>query len=751
MPTASKDAAGWQVAHTIAAAGEKVITFKTENRFIDADARVTITTPSASNPTLSLTDKTSGLSMGIATSGVYSPTIDVNGNATISTAGWIVNNDYAVAVSNLKVGTVNQSIIQNGQSTIASGSTITPGPSEQTINITEGYNSARTLIIGSASSSSPGAVTSGTATISTLQYAYVSADQEYTISGSANVSAPTVDVAGYVSGSIGTLNENTNGATVAATVPAITLSSTLSGATTARKPTLTKQTISTIGVTDASSGEATVSAPISGVYVAVRSNANTASINSAPAIAAAGYGVGSNFVEGTKDTAIVGAAQSDIYYVPITTTSATVSGRNVIYGTGWITGGTSSVNTGTITSGAGVATISAPSWDNGNSNFVVTASGSITAPTVNTAGYISTTEGTLNGNSISGSASLDVVQVGVNVTGTAKVTPTISRTAKPSGDTWVDAASGAATTTKPTSGAYVQVNAAGKTNDLTITGKVTSEGYGSTAHYNTDTATTTTVGSNAAAATYVPIKAGSVTSGNASVSELTFTELVGDDGFFATGQETIPAPTFTEGYISSTVGTKTGGQATVGAIVPMIELEVDSADDLTSLYVTPQIQKTGGNIPQAGNITTTAPSGYYIGVQSTAVNDTCDVSPIVVTAGYGSEALSNAASTTVTYGSLSSGAYYIPISEATFANTATSGVTYTDISSSGPVLISGDYLYINAGYTPAKKISLARLVPDASDENAPANYILAGYTAYDNDGQLLVGTMATYDGTYTIV
>ena len=54
MPTASKDAAGWQVAHTIAAAGEKVITFKTENRFIDADARVTITTPSASNPVLSL-------------------------------------------------------------------------------------------------------------------------------------------------------------------------------------------------------------------------------------------------------------------------------------------------------------------------------------------------------------------------------------------------------------------------------------------------------------------------------------------------------------------------------------------------------------------------------------------------------------------------------------------------------------------------------------------------------------------------
>ena len=363
MSTASKDAAGWNLDYTIAAAGQKTITFKTENRFVDADARVTITTPSASSPTLTLTDKSTGLSMGTATNGVYSPTIDVSGNAVVSTAGWITSGNHSVSASGLKVGTVNQSTLTNGTTAIASGSTVVPSDQNQTINISQGYNAARTIVVGAASAGAPGEITSGTATISSLSYAYVSADNEYTISGSADVSAPTVDTPGYISSTSGTKNENTGGATVSATVAAIQLNSSLSGATTARKPTLSKQAISITGVTDAANGNASNSAPNSGVYVAVRSAANTATISSAPSIASAGYGSGSNFVAGTYETATVGAAQSDTYYIPITTTTATVSGKNVTYGTGWITGGTSSVATGAVTSGAGTATISTPTWD----------------------------------------------------------------------------------------------------------------------------------------------------------------------------------------------------------------------------------------------------------------------------------------------------------------------------------------------------------------------------------------------------
>ena len=567
MATASKDSAGWLVNYTIAGAGEKTITFKTEDKFVDADARAVITTPSAAAPTLSLTDITTGLSMGTATGGKYSPTVSASGNVNIATAGWITAGNKTVTDTSYKVGTINQSIMQNGQSTVTSGDTIVPGPSEQTITITEGYNAARTIIIGSASASSPGEVTSGSATITSVTYAYVAADNNYTITGSGDVSAPIVNTAGYVSGSIGTLNGNIGGATVSTTVPAITLNSTLSGTTSTLKPTLSKQTISIAGVTDAASGAATATAPTSGVYVAVRSAANTGTVSSAPAIGAAGYGVGTNFIAGTYATATVGAAQSDIYYVPI--------------------------NVGTITSGTATISSITYTYNSTAGNFTIAGSANVSAPTVGTAGYISSTVGTKNAKTDGATVSTTVAKIGIqaNLSGTGTKTPSITKNSA----TNITAA-GTATTTKPSSGYYVAVSSAANTGTVQATASVTSAGYGTTT---------------------------------------------------------------------------------------------------------------------SGQYTTTPSSNLTVGAAASAVT-------------------------------------YVPITAATYANSATSGTTYTDISASVPALISGDYLYINAGYAPASKISLAKLVPDASGDNAPASYILSGYTAYDNDGTLIVGTMATYDGTYTI-
>ncbi len=91
------------------------------------------------------------------------------------------------------------------------------------------------------------------------------------------------------------------------------------------------------------------------------------------------------------------------------------------------------------------------------------------------------------------------------------------------------------------------------------------------------------------------------------------------------------------------------------------------------------------------------------------------------------------------------------IDAATFANTATSGVTYLDISNTtdSPMLISGDYLYINKGYTDNLKISLAKLVPDwASGTNvAGASQMLSGYKAYDKDGNVLTGEIPSKAAT----
>ena len=89
---------------------------------------------------------------------------------------------------------------------------------------------------------------------------------------------------------------------------------------------------------------------------------------------------------------------------------------------------------------------------------------------------------------------------------------------------------------------------------------------------------------------------------------------------------------------------------------------------------------------------------------------------------------------------------------AIFDNHATSGVSYVDISAtpSAPVLVSGDYLYINAGYTDNLKISLAKLVPNGSDVKGHREYILTGHSAYDDDGTLVTGSMPIYAGAYTV-
>jgi hypothetical protein len=84
---------------------------------------------------------------------------------------------------------------------------------------------------------------------------------------------------------------------------------------------------------------------------------------------------------------------------------------------------------------------------------------------------------------------------------------------------------------------------------------------------------------------------------------------------------------------------------------------------------------------------------------------------------------------------------------ATFANTGTNGTSYTDISSTAPMLVSGDYLYINSGYTGNVKISLAKLVPDWNTTLYPyvasSSEMLSGYVAYDKDGGVITGNIPT--------
>ena len=90
------------------------------------------------------------------------------------------------------------------------------------------------------------------------------------------------------------------------------------------------------------------------------------------------------------------------------------------------------------------------------------------------------------------------------------------------------------------------------------------------------------------------------------------------------------------------------------------------------------------------------------------------------------------------------------ISAASFANTATSGTSYVDISSFAPALVTGSGLYINSGYVDNLYISLAQLVPDTPSADLASSKILSGYSALNRDGQLIAGSIQTWDGSYTI-
>lgn len=80
-----------------------------------------------------------------------------------------------------------------------------------------------------------------------------------------------------------------------------------------------------------------------------------------------------------------------------------------------------------------------------------------------------------------------------------------------------------------------------------------------------------------------------------------------------------------------------------------------------------------------------------------------------------------------------------------FNNVATSGETYTDNTDAQTVIPENGYLYLNKGWFDNTRISLAHIIPDitGSEHDAGDGHILSGYKAYDENGHLIEGTLAT--------
>ena len=84
------------------------------------------------------------------------------------------------------------------------------------------------------------------------------------------------------------------------------------------------------------------------------------------------------------------------------------------------------------------------------------------------------------------------------------------------------------------------------------------------------------------------------------------------------------------------------------------------------------------------------------------------------------------------------------------ANSPTTGQTYEEVNSPA-ILTSDGYLYINKGYLGNTKISLGTLIPNSDVTDVVSGVLRIGYEAFDTAGQRIVGGLATYDGTYSVV
>lgn len=459
-------------------------------------------------------------------------------------------------------------------------------------------------------------------------------------------------------------------------------------------------TISKNSATNVSTGTITTTKPTSGVYVAVDAataqgsgNINISASGTAKAgVTTAGYvhneTASSTISKSGTASVTVPAKSAATTYIPITAGTIDVADKTV----------TPNALTG--------------AWDATNKKYVVSQikkTGETMQSTVTTAGYVSSTVGTKNTGAltINAPANLEIAKATFTVSGNSVKSDTAGYIPA---DTEVGAVSTVAR-------ASTTISTTANTTDakLTVTAS-NNQGTGYVTGANKTASDTITLSVSGATVT--------ATSGNDSTKKVSKSVASGTAGTPKATKGTVsnhsiavtPSVTNTTGYITG--GTKSGTAVTVAAseLVSGNKALSSSASDQTNIdvtnYKTVSISKMNSTnvVEKAGSV-----SGDTYTQGKVTVDD----------AGY-----------------ISAGD---KVSGASFANIATANVTYKDISSTtaAPILVSNDYLYINKGYTDNVKISLAKLVPDGASADLASNKILSGYSAYDNDGKLIAGSIPT--------
>lgn len=181
----------------------------------------------------------------------------------------------------------------------------------------------------------------------------------------------------------------------------------------------------------------------------------------------------------------------------------------------WVNGNkiTGSMPNAVIISGSSTISSLTYKYNSTNGNYDITGSATISAPTVGTAGYISSSDGTKN-------------------TGTAKVAATIAAT---SFNTNATLPSGTSSSGTIVAGNYIKISAGYNPSDKYYKAPAQADGTKAT-----------------------------VTSGSATISSLSYTYDSTNKNYKVTGSATVSAPTVgTAGYISSSAGTRNTNTATV--------------------------------------------------------------------------------------------------------------------------------------------------------------------------------------------
>lgn len=246
-----------------------------------------------------------------------------------------------------------------------------------------------------------------------------------------------------------------------------------------------------------------------------------------------------------------------------TSTDVTISGSTITIPAGYYaTNVTKSITTGVITASAtGSSTIEtlSYSYDSTNDEFDITGSASITGTataSVTTAGYVDTGATGSTSGTASVNASIPKILGAVSITGTAKVTPSISRTnTTATGATNVG--TGTATTSAPSSGYFVSVQSAAAANTVTATPTITTDGYG-TSDYHGISSDTLSVGANASSVTYITVPSGSASTPATTITVNPTVTLNPSTGLVTasySGSQSV-TPTVSAGYVTSgTAGT----------------------------------------------------------------------------------------------------------------------------------------------------------------------------------------------------